>query len=159
MKHSLATALLLCLITGASLQAQDITRTFKEGFAYTEDGRVPFSVDIKMTPFDQSYHQGGPYYGREEGLPAYVCEEFSLTINGRPLAIPRESFSDLSEILDFESPYQDENSSWIILVTGGDGGGAYEVEMVFDDTRLLQRRFVIYNSDSGERVYYDIKNF
>lgn len=159
MKHPLATALFLCLLHGVSLQAQDITRTFKEGFAYTEDGRVPFSVDIKMTPFDQSYHQGRSYYGREEGLPAYVCEEFSLIINGRQIAIPREAIADLSEILDFESPYRDENRSWIILVTGGDGGGAYELEMVFDESRLVQRRFVIYNSDSGERVYYDAKNF
>lgn len=106
-----------------------------------------------MAPFDQSSHQEKSYYGREQGLPAYVCEEFALTINGRQIAIPREAIADLGKILDFESPYQAENNTWIIFVTGGDGGGAYEVEMVCDDTRLVQRRFVIYDPESGDRVY------
>jgi hypothetical protein len=158
MKTLLAAALLF-LLSGASLEAQDITRLLSEGFTYRDDDRVPFSVEIRMTPFDKDSHQEKSYRGRDEGLPAYVCEEFSFIVNGSKIAIPREAIADLGEILDFDSPYGAESKTWIITVRGGDGGGAYELEMTFDDAKLVQRRFVNYHEETGDPVYYDTKNY
>ena len=159
MKYLLATALLFSILSGASLKAQDITRLLSEGFTYRDDDRVPFSVEIKLTPFNKDTHQEKSYHGRDGDLPAYVCDEFSFTVNGAKIAIPSEAIADLSEILDFDSPYGAENKTWIITVRGGDGGGAYEMEMTFDDTKLVQRRFVIYHDENGEPEYYDTKKF
>ena len=159
LKHLLAAALLFSLLNGASLEAQDITRLLSEGFTYRDDDRVPFSVEIKLTPFDSAAHQEKSYHGRDGDSPAYVCEEFSFTVNGAKIAIPREAIADLSEILDFDSPYGAENKTWIIMVRGGDGGGAYEMEMIFDDAKLVQRRFVNYHEETGDPVYYDTTNY
>lgn len=159
MKYLLATALLFSILSGASLKAQDITRLLSEGFTYRDDDRVPFSVEIKLTPFNKDTHQEKSYHGRDGDSPAYVCDEFSFTVNGAKIVIPREAIADLGEILDFDSPYGAENKTWIITVRGGDGGGAYELEMTFDDAKLVQRRFVNYHDESGEPEYYDTKKF
>ena len=42
---------------------------------------------------------------------------------------------------------------------GGENAGAYGVELVFNDEKLVERRFVDLSNEDGERVYYDRKYF
>lgn len=149
------------LLTAVSLEAQTVTRQLIEGIAYSPaaDAGVPFAIEVKLVPFDKETHKEKSYHGTDETPPYFVCSELSITINGKKIAIPREAIADLANITDINSPNGEENKTWVMLVSGGENAGAYEVELVFNDEKLIQRRFVDIFNEGEERVYYDKKDF
>ncbi len=148
------------LLTAVSLQAQSVTRQLIEGIAYSPTAEEsPFAIEIKVVPFDKETHKEKSYHGTDETTPYFVCSELSITINGKKIAIPREAVADLANISDINSPYGEGNKTWVVLVRGGENAGAYEVELVFNDEKLVERRFVDISNEGEERVYYDRKDF
>lgn len=150
----------IILLTTISLEAQSLTRQLIEGIAYNQEAeKTPFTIEVKMAPFDKDTHKEKSYYGTDESTPFFVCSDLSITINGKKVAIPREAIADLADISDINSPNSEENKSWVLLVRGGENAGAYEVELVFNEEKLVQRRFVDIFNEGEERVFYDKKDF
>ena len=134
------------------LLAQEITHTSTSGFVYNQKGRFPFSIDAALVPFDKSIHKQR-YWGRDGGIPSFVCSAFSIILNGQPIDIPKKAFTDLGEIKSVSAPSDHENDTWIVNVLGGDAGGSYEVELIFSDKRLLERRFIdLFAPGKGRKI-------
>jgi hypothetical protein len=152
-------AFFIALIFSAfSLSAQEITHTATSGFVYNEKGRFPFSVEANLVLFDKSIHKQR-YFGRDGGIPSFVCSTFSIALNGQQIDIPKKAYSDLGEITSVGPPLDHENDTWIITIRGGDAGGSYEAELIFSDRKLLERRFIDLFSLGKERKYFKIQKY
>ena len=150
---------LLLLICGSSLSAQELLHTQTSGFVYNENGRFPFSVEANLIPFDKSIHKLS-YIGCDGGIPSFVCSSFSITLNKSEIKIPKEAYSDLADITSVGIPNSEfENNLWTITIEGGSAGGSYQAELKFNDKQIVQRRFVDLFSPIKERKYYNTKKY
>jgi hypothetical protein len=141
-----------------SLPAQEITHAATSGFVYNEKGRFAFSVEVNLVSFDKKIHKQR-YFGRDGGIPSFVCSTFSVILNGQQIDIPKKAYSDLGEITSVGSPSDHENDTWMITIEGGDAGGSYEVELIFSEKKLLERRFIDLFSPGKERKYFKIQKY
>jgi hypothetical protein len=157
-KFMIRAVVAVLVLSTIPLLAQEITHTSTSGFVYNEKGRFPFSVEANLVPFDKSIHKQR-YWGRDGGIPSFVCSAFSITLNGQPIEIPKKAFSDLGEITSVSAPSDHENDTWIVTVSGGDAGGSYEVELIFNDKKLLERRFIDLFSPGKERKAFKIQKY
>jgi hypothetical protein len=142
---------LLIFVCCSQLFAAEVTRTLTTGFVYKREDRIPFSVEARLVPFDPTMHKGR-YFGADGGQPRFVCSSFDVSINERLITIPKKAVSDLGDITAVAPPF-DYDGMWMITVEGGDAGGSYQIDFLFNEERLVERRIVDVFSPPKERKY------
>jgi hypothetical protein len=115
------------------------------GFCSIDGGRtkIPFAIEATLTPYNPKIHTGR-YFGTDGGgvVVSYVCSAFAVSIGGRDISIPEKAYSDLGDITSI-TPVAREGNQWAVTISGGNGGGSYEFDFIFDSERLLERRLLL----------------
>jgi hypothetical protein len=69
--------------------------------------------------------------------PCSLVDHLTITVNGRPLFIPRSIFCDLADLTSAELRASEPRSALILY--GGDASEAYIVKIEFDATQVKSR--------------------
>lgn len=137
--------LIIAVFTCASSLHADpaeLTRTSVAGFVQSRsDVRCSFSVEVRQVTVDKAAHRQKYYHGHYDDQHQYVCSGVSIVLNGRKIKVPEAAYSDLCFLQSVAPPEPQEDGTWMVRIDGGSGGESYKVELVFNDTRLLERRF------------------
>jgi hypothetical protein len=96
---------------------------------------------------------GKPAYGAVTQLPEKEIDTLILRINGKPLKVPREAYSDLfnPNMCEFdlfqqgiEGYYSLEGSFLYLYIYGGEGQNLYVAKLIFDRQQYLKKVVVEY---------------
>lgn len=120
----------------------ELTRMSTSGFVQSRaDVRRSFSVEVSQVTIDKLAHKQKYYHGHYDDRHEYVCSGVSIFLNGRKIKVPAAAYSDLCFLRSVAPPSPQEGGTWVVRLDGGSGGESYKVELVFNDTKLLERRF------------------
>lgn len=72
--------------------------------------------------------------------PCSIVDGIDITVNGKPLFVPRSTFSDLSDLNTAEVTIEQNQS--ILTLIGGDAAGSYIVKIEFDKDRIKRRSLI-----------------
>ena len=147
------------LVLTASISfAQELTDLSLAGFVYNSQSRIPFSLEAKLVQFELGVHKLR-YYGADGGEPRFICRSLSIALGNQEIAIPEKAFSDLGDIASISPPFDSENGTWTVTIIGGDAGGSYRVDLIFNNRRLLERKFLDMFSAPEKREYYNVTKY
>ena len=135
----------------------ELTRTSIEGFVRSSsDVRCSFSVEARQVTLDKVAHKRTYYHGHYDDQHEYVCSEVSILLNGRRIKIPEAAYTDLCYLQSIAPPDPQEDGTWMVRIDGGSAGESYKIELIFNDTKLLERRF---GFTEGPEKITEIKKF
>jgi hypothetical protein len=135
--------IIILLVCAPSLRADPIemTHTLIEGNAASSVvGTYPFRVEVRQVTADKAVHKPNHRYGHYDNQHEYVCSRVSISLNGKSIRVPDAAYSDLCYLQAVEPPELQEDGRWMVLIEGGSGGESYEVQLIFDASKLLERR-------------------
>ena len=120
----------------------ELTQTSTAGFVQSRlDVRCSFSVGVRQVTLDKVVHKQKYYHGHYDDQHQYVCSGVSIALNGRKIEVPEAAYCDLCFLQSVAPPEPQEDGTWMVRIDGGSGGESYKVELIFNDTKLLERRF------------------
>jgi len=116
-----------------------------DGQTVVEGVRAKQSARAMVTTMVMSGAKGSPDVAalveREcaaQGRPCSLVTGLEITVNGRPLAVPRSSFRGLGNVRTAKLVPKGE--SFHLVLRGGDGAEGFVATIVFDRDRVLKRR-------------------
>ena len=135
----------------------ELTRSSIDGFVRSSsDVRYSFSVEVRQVTIDKVAHRQKYYHGHYDDQHEYVCSELSIFLNGWKIKVPEAAYSDLCFLQSIAPPDPQEDGTWMVRIDGGSAGESYKIELIFNDKRLLERRFGF--TEGTERIT-EIKKF
>jgi len=113
-------------------------------FKYNESGELPsgveYSVEIKEVQYEKKSNElpdDGSMWGIDGGFCRYVVTIFNVKINNKPAYIYRKYYSDICDLTSVK--VTEEKGQIILIVSGGDGAGAFTAKYTFKRNKLTQR--------------------
>ena len=120
----------------------EMTHSLIEGLVHSNsDVKCSFRVEIHQVTLDKVVHKRKYYHGHYDDQHEYVCSGVSIFLNGRKIKIPAAAYSDLCNLQSVAPPEPLERGRWMVRIEGGCAGESYRVDLVFNDKKLLERRF------------------
>jgi hypothetical protein len=126
-------------ITGAqAVQASTRAASRGETLVVATSGRLKVQVKIKTHEIKigerPAVIESSCTYSR---TPCSVFDRIDITVNGKPLFVPRSAFCDLAD-LNYAEIEVDQKASFLRL-GGGDASEAYRAKIEFDATGVKRR--------------------
>ena len=120
------------------------------------DVRRSFSIEVRQITLDKAAHRRKYYHGHYDDQHEYVCSEVSIFLNGRKIKVPEAAYSDLCYLQSIAPPDPQEDGTWMVRIDGGSAGESYKVELIFNDTKVLERRL---GPTEGQEKITETKKF
>lgn len=88
-------------------------------------------------------------------MPCSVVDAIAVTVNGKPLFVPRSVFCDLADANT--ASLKAAASGWVVTLVGGDASESYGLTIEFDAKHISRRMFT--DGESGQKLqetnYYE----
>jgi hypothetical protein len=113
-----------------------------------------FEVVVRCVPFNTNSVGGGKtrFLGTDGEQPTCIAQ-ISIKLNGMPMILPRDRYSDLANIDLPRGVYVTIRGKSVVLhVNGGDAAGAYKVRFFFDAKRRVSAREVEQVNEDGDTI-------
>jgi hypothetical protein len=140
------------LVGVQSASAQHYNRIAIAG-AY--EGGPAFDLVIRCSPYSPRRRAGVTHFWGGDSpnfTPQYVVSDISLKLDQHRIAIPRDAFADLGDVLvptvNVDADTRDVHIDW----SGGDAAGSYRVVFTFRHYRLVQREVFAYLAKEPSEV-------
>lgn len=136
----------------------ELTHTVIEGrVSYSSNGTYPFRVEVRQTNLDKVVYKQKHYFGHYEDQRAYVCSSVSISLNDKQIEVPKAAYLDLCYLQSIRPPELMEDGRWMFAIEGGSAGESYEVQLIFSDSKVVERRLAF--DESAEKKTYNVRKF
>lgn len=159
-KHSgkiLVAAMFLDCPISSKAAPQEITHTIISGYVCNETSRFRYDVEVRLVPISKDLNQR--HYMGAAVKGEFLCTKLAIAFDGAQIKIPKRAYADLAEITSVSSPDDADNGTWTLRVAGGSGGETYAIDFFFNQTRLLERRFIDQYPTSQGKKYSRVEKF
>lgn len=72
-------------------------------------------------------------------IPCSLVDNLEVSINGKTIVVPRSAFADMSDLNNMAIGAKEK--LFTLTTRGGDTSGSYAIEIIFDENRVLKRRY------------------
>ncbi|MEO6846538.1 MAG: hypothetical protein ABI443_04040 [Chthoniobacterales bacterium] len=138
-------ALIVLVVSACIANAADLAPIVAKGFTHAMDNKkIPYTVEARQGPYKAPATSVKPAFGTNGGklTPKFICTGLTVSIGGKKMEIPDKAFGDLCDITLIKPPVF-EMGYWLLPIKGGHDAGAYEVEYMFNDKRVLERGYLM----------------
>jgi len=124
--------------------------------SHSANGTYPFRVEVRQVTVDRVAHKQKYYYGHYDDKRQYVCSSVAISLNGKSIEVPETAYSDLCYLQSIAPLELMEDGRWMVGIQGGSGGESYEVQLIFNAAKLLERRVAF---DDPDKKPVDVRKF
>lgn len=159
--HSVLSALAVAFIIAGQAVAEDLQPQFADYETVKLAGKlrtppIPFTLEVRCVPFKEAGQPKNPapqYVGPDGEDPFCVVRRIALTLEGKTVKFPSESYTDLANlVLSFGVQLKSRPGLVTLQINGGDGAGSYKARFFIQGGRLMSREIEDMNEQGEVRL-------